>query len=58
MAYSLEISGELELNLQDSEVESVSWIPMNRFKAECSGDNHVPHGRPYYDTLIESLDRV
>jgi isopentenyl-diphosphate Delta-isomerase len=54
--YSLKCPDNIDFNLQESEVASLLWIPLEQFKAECMSDQYVPHGKVYYDTVIEALE--
>lgn len=54
--YHLEITDEKDFILQSSEVDSLEWVSLNRFKAECIGDKYLPHARLYYDTVISAIE--
>lgn len=53
--YHLELTGDIDFSLQASEVESLVWTPIEQFKAECTGDQYVPHAKLYYDTVIAAI---
>jgi len=54
--YSLELTAHVNFSLQASEVESLVWVPINQFKADCTGDTYVPHTALYYDTVIAAIE--
>lgn len=54
--YSLELASNTNFTLQASEVESLAWIPLSKFKVECTGDQYVPHGTLYYDTVSTAIE--
>ena len=54
--YSLELDSNTNFTLQTSEVESLAWVSMSKFKAVCTGDQYVPHGQLYYDTVISAIE--
>ncbi|HSX07106.1 MAG TPA: NUDIX domain-containing protein [Candidatus Saccharimonadia bacterium] len=54
--YSLELTSNTNFTLQDSEVESLVWMSMDQFKAECTSDQYVPHTKIYYDTVIAAIE--
>lgn len=54
--YSLELASNTDFTLQTSEVESLAWIPLSKFKVECTGDQYVPHGTLYYDTVSTAIE--
>jgi isopentenyldiphosphate isomerase len=57
--YLIEINDDLNFTLQHSEVKSLEWISLDKFKKEVS-DNHqksyVPHGVRYFETVIDSIE--
>jgi isopentenyl-diphosphate delta-isomerase len=54
--YGLECPKEADFNLQAAEVASLLWMPVAQFKAECRGEQYVPHDKLYYDTVIASIE--
>jgi len=54
--YSLELAGDTNFSLQAAEVESLVWLPIDQFKAECVSDQYVPHTSLYYDTVIAAIE--
>lgn len=54
--YSLELDNETDFTLQTSEVESLVWVSMSKFKAARTGDQYVPHGKLYYDTVTSAIE--
>jgi isopentenyl-diphosphate delta-isomerase len=56
--YRLELASETNFTLQASEVESLVWVSIDQFKAECNGDQYVPHTRLYYDTVASAIEFV
>lgn len=53
--YSLELTSNTDFTLQASEVESLAWVPLSKFKAEHTGEQYVPHGTIYYDTVVSAI---
>lgn len=53
--YSLELTTDAGFNLETAEVASLVWLPLDKFKEECTGDQYVPHTKPYYDTVIAAI---
>lgn len=53
--YALQITDAAKFTLQDSELDSIEWVPIDSFAAECTGDKYVPHGQEYYDLVIKAL---
>ncbi len=54
--YSLELTDEADFTLQSSEVQSLSWLPLDQFKVENKGKQYVPHGELYYDTVTSAIE--
>lgn len=54
--YSLELTKEADFSLQSSEVESLSWVSLEQFKVENTGNKYVPHGELYYNTLVSAIE--
>lgn len=54
--YSLELTGEADFTLQSSELKSLTWVPLEQFKAENKGEQYVPHGELYYDTVASAIE--
>lgn len=56
--YSLELASDTVFNLQASEVESLVWMSVDQFRADCTSDQYVPHGKLYYDTVVSAILEV
>ena len=54
--YSLELASDTDFTLQASEVESLAWVSVDQFKAECMSDHYVPHSNLYYDTVTSAIE--
>lgn len=54
--YSLELASNTDFTLQASEVESLAWTPLSKFKVKCTGNQYVPHGTLYYDTVSMAIE--
>lgn len=54
--YSLELANNTDFTLQASEVESLAWTSLSKFKVECTGNQYVPHGTLYYDTVSTAIE--
>lgn len=53
--YSLKITSDRTFDLQASEVESIVWMPIDKFRDNCADDQYVPHGKLYYDTVVSAI---
>jgi isopentenyldiphosphate isomerase len=53
--YTLQLSDDFDFKPQADEVESLIWISMGQFKSYYSSDQYVPHGKPYYETVIDAI---
>lgn len=58
--YLLELPGDTAFQLQEGEVSAMEWMPIVTFKAalQSSPKNFVPHGAPYYDTVMAAIEAV
>ena len=54
--YSLKLAGGTSFSLRATEVESLVWLPIKQFKAECRNAQYVPHTGLYYDTVIAAIE--
>jgi len=54
--YSLELAGDTDFTLQDSEVESLAWVSVDQFKAECTSEQYVPHSKLYYSSVASAIE--
>jgi 8-oxo-dGTP pyrophosphatase MutT (NUDIX family) len=54
--YLLELTEDMDFVLQTSEVDSLAWLPLAQFRVACQGDDYVPHGALYYDTVLQAID--
>lgn len=54
--YSLELTSEADFTLQSTEVESLKWVSLAQFKAENMGEQYVPHGELYYNTVASAIE--
>lgn len=54
--YSLELTGETDFTLQSTEVKLLKWVSLEQFKAENKGDQYVPHGELYYNTVVSAIE--
>lgn len=54
--YSLELASDTNFTLQASEVESLVWVSISQFKAECTDDQYVPHTKLYYDIVASAIE--
>ncbi len=53
--YSLELTDKADFILQASEVKSLAWVSLEQFNAENKGEQYVPHGELYYDTVASAI---
>jgi len=53
--YSLELMDDTAFSLQASEVESLVWLPVSKFKADCTNEQYVPHTKLYYSTVVAAI---
>jgi isopentenyldiphosphate isomerase len=54
--YSLKCPDDTDFSLQKSEVSSLFWLLVEQLKHEYLDNQYVPHGKVYYDTVIEALE--
>lgn len=54
--YSLGLNDETNFTLQSSEVKSLKWVSLEQFKVENKGEQYVPHGELYYDTVVSAIE--
>lgn len=54
--YLLELSGNQDFTLQATEVAATEWIPLEKFKQDCTSDRYVSHSKLYYDTVTQSIE--
>ncbi len=54
--YSLQLDSDTHFRLQESEVDSLTWEPLDQFKAEYMTDQYVPHGELYYQTVVSAIE--
>ena len=53
--FVLELQTGEDFELKRSEVSSIDWVPLNKFKASYNGDDYVPHGDDYYQKVINGI---
>ena len=53
--YSLELASDTPFKLQTTEVAAMVWLPLSQFERGCLGEQYVPHGQLYYDTVIAAI---
>lgn len=53
--YLLEAPGDTAFSLQEAEVDSLIWQPLDMFARDCQTVAYVPHGQLYYGLVIEHL---
>jgi isopentenyl-diphosphate Delta-isomerase len=56
--YLYELAEVRELTLQDSEVGSTTWQSLDTFAAHCTDDTYVPHGKTYYQLVIDAIEQA
>jgi isopentenyl-diphosphate Delta-isomerase len=53
--FLLELPGHTDFDLQEAELASLDWLPLDAFIANCTGTDYVPHGKLYYETVIQAI---
>lgn len=53
--YVLELPDDTAFKLQESEVASLVWKPLDVLRQEYATDQYVPHGDLYYRTVFDAL---
>jgi len=56
--YLLDLPEDTDFIMQEKEVTSVEWKPLETFKSETRNNNdlYVPHGCLYFDTVIAAIE--
>jgi hypothetical protein len=58
--YILELTQDAPFDLQQKEVASLEWKLIDVLKQEVatSPDLYVPHGKVYFDTVLQSVEAI
>lgn len=53
--YLMQLASDQSFTLQESEVDSLLWLPLDEFQKNCRDAAYVPHGDDYYNKVIEAI---
>lgn len=55
--YLVKLNEDVSFTLQEYEVASLEWVAFESFKADCGGETYVPHGKLYFATVLDAIER-
>ncbi len=56
--YLVEMRAEATFSLQQSEVGSIQWAPLEEIEKSAGRDDYVPHGNVYYGIVVREVSRA
>lgn len=56
--YLLELGGDRDFHLQESEVASLVWVSLDTIRKNYESGDYVPHGTEYYEKIFQALENL